>query len=296
MVVKIKLYGGIADETGFEEAEVEFEGKLKDLIDNMPMLKDVLMRYGEYGSRYVILVNGRNISFYGGLEYPIGDGDTIKIYPLVSGGSDPLEDVKAAYSIYRGDIKRRIEEFRRVRECGLERILMEMLFCICTPQNRADRCWAAVKKIFLSGIYRDPGPDSILEKLDGIRFRRKKSIYMSKALKMFLEDGLDIYEVLDGDPFIVRHSLAKRIYGFGYKEASHFLRNIGYTFDLAILDRHILRNMLRLRIINEMPRTLTIRRYIELEDRFKWLSNYLGLMPAELDLLLWAMETGYVFK
>jgi len=116
-----------------------------------------------------------------------------------------------------------------------------------------------------------------------------------EARRLYRENILS--DILSGDdPLVIREELVRSVKGLGYKEASHFLRNIGLGLHLAILDRHILRWMARLRLISSYPKSLSRRRYLELEARFRWLARYLGMTPAELDLLLWAMETGTVFK
>jgi N-glycosylase/DNA lyase len=84
--------------------------------------------------------------------------------------------------------------------------------------------------------------------------------------------------------------------GFGLKEASHFLRNIGSEFDLAILDRHIIKNLLRYGVIDEIPKSLTKKQYLMIEERMKKFSKKIGIPLAELDLLFWSEETGEIFK
>ena len=79
------------------------------------------------------------------------------------------------------------------------------------------------------------------------------------------------------------------------KEASHFLRNIGKGENLAILDRHVLKNLIRLQVI-DYPKTLSKRVYLEIEDKMKDFSNKVSIPLAHLDLLLWSLETGEVFK
>ena len=48
-----------------------------------------------------------------------------------------------------------------------------------------------------------------------------------------------------------RKWLVKNIKGLGYKEASHFLRNVGYN-DYAILDRHIINLLTKEKIIKPL--------------------------------------------
>ncbi|MBW3000771.1 N-glycosylase, partial [Candidatus Woesearchaeota archaeon] len=92
-----------------------------------------------------------------------------------------------------------------------------------------------------------------------------------------------------------REWLVKNIKGLGYKEASHFLRNVGY-FDVAILDRHVLNLMYEDGVIKEIPKTLSKKKYLEIENKFLQLASKLGMSPAELDLYLWSMKTGVVLK
>ena len=88
--------------------------------------------------------------------------------------------------------------------------------------------------------------------------------------------------------------LVKNVKGLGLKEASHFLRNTGHE-NLAILDRHILKNLAKLNII-ELPKTLTPKIYFEIENKFQNFSKEVNIPMDELDLLFWSMETGEIFK
>lgn len=91
-----------------------------------------------------------------------------------------------------------------------------------------------------------------------------------------------------------REWLVGNIKGLGYKEASHFLRNIGYK-DFAILDFHIIDILTRYNLI-EKPKTLTKRKYMGIENLLRKVAGRLNLNLAELDLYLWHAETGKVLK
>jgi N-glycosylase/DNA lyase len=82
----------------------------------------------------------------------------------------------------------------------------------------------------------------------------------------------------------------------GNKEASHFLRNIGLGEDLAILDRHILKNLQFLGIIDRIPNNLSAKRYAEIEAKMKTLAHRLQIPMSHLDLVLWFRETREIFK
>ncbi|HEX9829408.1 MAG TPA: hypothetical protein VGB10_04275 [Bacteroidota bacterium] len=88
----------------------------------------------------------------------------------------------------------------------------------------------------------------------------------------------------------------KNVMGLGYKEATHFLRNIGKNDGLAILDRHILRNLKRYGAIRSLPDTLSRKQYLSIEKRFMKFSERVGIPVDELDLLFWSMETGEIRK
>ena len=90
--------------------------------------------------------------------------------------------------------------------------------------------------------------------------------------------------------------MVDNVKGLGWKEASHFLRNIGHYEDMVILDRHILKNLLKHGAIDEIPETLTDKRYFEIEEKFKQFSKEIKIPVEEIDLLFWSEETGEVFK
>jgi N-glycosylase/DNA lyase len=62
------------------------------------------------------------------------------------------------------------------------------------------------------------------------------------------------------------------------------------------LDRHILKNLKKYRVIQEIPKTLTEKKYREIERKFRKFSEKISISMDELDLLFWAIETGRVFK
>jgi len=94
---------------------------------------------------------------------------------------------------------------------------------------------------------------------------------------------------------MAREWLVENVKGYGFKEASHFLRNIGYR-ELAILDRHILKYLVEFGVIEKVPKSLTKKNYMEIEEKFKQFSGRVGIPMDELDLLFWSLETGEIFK
>ena len=99
------------------------------------------------------------------------------------------------------------------------------------------------------------------------------------------------------DPFVRRDWLAQnpKIKGLGYKEASHFLRNIGFK-GYGILDKHIVRCLSELGVIDSPKPPTTRSRYLETEARMRQFSEGVGIDFDELDLALWSIKTGKILK
>ncbi len=209
-----------------------------------------------------------------------------------------LEDLMKAYVGRRIEIKRRLLEFREMWKEPEERIFAELCFCICTPQTSARSCDKAITRLKKTGILFRGRDQDMVRYLTGVRFPRNKAKYIVNARNFLSRRGdIEVKRMIRfSDPVKTRGWLAKNIKGLGYKEASHFLRNIGLGEKLAILDRHILKNLVRYGIIKEVPKTLTPKRYLEIENRMKKFSRGIDIPMAELDLLFWSEETGDIFK
>ncbi len=200
-----------------------------------------------------------------------------------------MEELFSVYNKKKQEIKSRLYEFKNKNK---EDIFYELCFCILTPASNGKRCDEAVN--ILKGLNfhnAEINPKSIIKKKT--RFHNHKTRYLLNAKKKFPE----IKNILAGekDQFKIRDFLIKNINGLGLKESSHFLRNIGYE-NLAILDRHILKNLKKFKVINQIPKTLTRKKYLGIEKRFKNFSQEIKIPMDELDLLFWSMETGEVFK
>jgi N-glycosylase/DNA lyase len=110
---------------------------------------------------------------------------------------------------------------------------------------------------------------------------------------MRLRERLESFE----DPVERRDWLARtrEIKGLGYKESSHFLRNVGYR-GYAILDKHILRCLAEVGVLDSPQPPATRARYLSTEERLRRFAGDLGLDFDELDLVLWSMKTGEILK
>ncbi|MEM4598413.1 MAG: N-glycosylase/DNA lyase [Candidatus Diapherotrites archaeon] len=205
------------------------------------------------------------------------------------------------YERFKPQIKGRLDEFKRNWKSE-KAVFEELIFCLLTPQSKAIKCDQCVKYLF-SKDPKDWGlafVESVLRK--GPRFYRQKAKNVLAARDAFYQNGryllknILIEQGIEHDKFKVREWLVKNVRGFGMKEASHFLRNIGFYDDIAIIDRHILKNMLHCGIIKEIPHTISRKKYIEMENALRKFSEKKEIPMEALDLLFWAKQTGFVFK
>ena len=192
----------------------------------------------------------------------------------------------------RGRVEARMREFREVGAGSSSEIFKELCFCLLTANFSAERC-IEIQRAMGDGFLTLPEA-LLIERLRelGHRFPRARAGYIVEArrLRSSLKEVLESF----GNSRELRDWLVREVRGVGYKEASHFLRNVGRT-DVAIIDRHIL-NLLAEYGLIERPRVLTRRRYLEIEGLLRGVAEMAGLSLGELDLYLWYLETGKVLK
>jgi N-glycosylase/DNA lyase len=196
------------------------------------------------------------------------------------------------YASKKPDIKKRLEEFKQIWWQPDHKIFAELVFCLCTPQSKASVCNSAVKKLEEQNLLLEGDEKQIAEVLSktGVRFANNKASYIVKARGYFAKDGqIKIKSKINTDDTRgLRNWLAENIPGLGMKESSHFLRNIGFGQDVAILDRHILRSLVDYSVIKEIPTTLTKQKYLEIEQKMIEFSKRTNIALDELDLLFWS--------
>ncbi len=183
-------------------------------------------------------------------------------------------------------IDERINEFRKIGRKTYKEIFVELCFCILTANFNAEKTILIQEKIgdgFLTLSQRQ-----LAKKLKnlGYRYPNIRARYIVEARKH------DLMKILKTkNP---RKTLVENVKGIGCKEASHFLRNIGYE-NFAILDFHILDILARHGLIKPV-KVLSKKKYIKIEEKLKKIACKLNLTLAELDLYLWYLETGRVLK
>ena len=208
-----------------------------------------------------------------------------------------VEELASIYLPIKPQIESRLQDFSRIwKQASEEELFRELVFCLLTPQSKARTCWRAVERLERKCMIKEAGPEEITRELVGVRFNLRKGDYICLARSRF--SSCSLRDTLAGfsDAFAAREWLVANIKGLGYKEASHFLRNIGLGGDLAILDRHILKNLALLGVIDEVPASPSKKLYLEIEKKMIDFSREAKIPMPHLDLQLWYKEAGEVFK
>ena len=211
-----------------------------------------------------------------------------------------LKGLLSSYNKIKKGIKKRIGEFRRLHKKADDDVFGELCFCLMTANANALKCDEALKALKDGGHHLKSCARSIRSRIKGrVRFHNKKALFIVAARRLFKNGpGLDIKSKIDSKDIIAtRDWFVDNIKGMGYKEASHFLRNIGLGRDIAILDRHILKNLKRYGVIAKIPNSVGSRKvYMSIEDKMRLFSQKVGIPLDELDLLFWSLQTGFIFK
>jgi N-glycosylase/DNA lyase len=197
-------------------------------------------------------------------------------------------------------IRARLDDFARVPAGNY---FYELAYCILTPQSSAAHAEKVVRALQqVSFRERGENPTALLRQKDQyIRFHNTKAERLLAIRNLYplvereLVHSRSVPDFAWRDASRIREWLVANVQGLGWKEASHFLRNIGYR-NLAILDRHILRNLRRHGVLRSIPKSLTPKRYLAIEQHAALFSAAVGITVDELDLLFWSRETGKILK
>lgn len=220
-----------------------------------------------------------------------GDRITIMV------GRVTLEELRAAYSARKESIRAQLREFRRVREeADDRRVFEELAYCILTSAvgpKVGQRSIEAIKDILSAGSV-----EEISARLEGVHKYPEKAAYIVHT-RDYLRDeyGMKLRELINS--FKDRQerreffALNKDIKGLGFTQASHFLRNMGFT-GYAILDRNVVKMLFDLGVIDSSKPPTSKKRYLEIEDKMKALADELGIGIDELDMVLWSTRKGRI--
>lgn len=213
-----------------------------------------------------------------------------------------IESISAAHQTRRRLIRARLAEFSDVwRFASDDRLWEELVFCIFTAGASARMGLKSVEAV--RPLLKKGGSDQMaaaLKQAGAHRFPNARPAYivstrdyLQSHCRMRLRRKLESFS----DPIERRDWLAQetRIKGLGYKESSHFLRNIGLK-GYAILDKHVMRCLADLGLTESSKPPATRARYLAIEKKLSDFAREVQIDFDELDLVLWSMKTGEVLK
>jgi N-glycosylase/DNA lyase len=214
---------------------------------------------------------------------------------------DGATELKNLYLNIKNDIDKRLDEFSSLWQKGSnKKIFCEMCFCMCTPQNNAQKAWGAVLQLEKQDKLFNSLASEISKTLkeEGVRFHNNKAAYIAANRDIYYPDTKKIIKNLIADNVMVdvRNHLSKTTKGWGLKEASHFLRNIGFGAEICILDRHIMRQLVSYKVLKAVPKSLTKQTYLSIEHDMISFAKSESIPVDALDLLFWYKAKGELFK
>ena len=213
-----------------------------------------------------------------------------------------VERVVATHRARKKDIRNRLGEFDEVWRKGSDaRLWEELAFCIFTAGASARMGLNSVEAV--RSLLLDGEPEEMtraLKRSGAHRFPVARPRYIVTTRSYLRANfGMQLRRRLRGfsDPVERRDWLAqeKQIKGLGYKEASHFLRNIGVRGH-AILDKHVMRCLAEVGVVQYSKPPSTRRQYLDVEQKFLEFAKDIKINCDELDLVLWSMKTGEILK
>ncbi|MCX7820432.1 MAG: N-glycosylase/DNA lyase, partial [Brevinematales bacterium] len=209
-----------------------------------------------------------------------------------------MDKLLEIYHNIKDKVDIQLKSFDYLRERGSEEeIFTELVFCLLTPQSKARMAEKTIVRLKEKSLLFSADKICLANELNLVRFKNHKAEYICEAQQKFIINGKPkIKSILDEITPIneKRLWLIKNIKGMGLKEASHFLRNTGYYKEIAILDRHILKNLVLYKKIDEIP-ILSLKNYLNIENIMKKWAFEIKIPLEYLDYVLWYKETNDIY-
>lgn len=212
-----------------------------------------------------------------------------------------IEALRESHRMKRPAIRARLDEFASIGRSGDDdQLFEELVYCIFTAGASARMGLTSIDRV--RGHLRKCSRQRLAGMLTGAhRFPNARSGYVVHTRKYLLQEcRLGMREKLasfgsNADARRDYFAANPGIRGIGYKEASHYLRNIGYT-GYAILDKHILNTLFEFGVIDSPRPPAGKKKYLEVEEDMRKFAADIRIDFDELDLLLWSNKTGEILK
>ena len=193
-----------------------------------------------------------------------------------------------------------------------EELLHEAAICIFGSQTHFEIALAAANRARSSGLFRptalrakssryEARVVSVLSKPLRVhiggrrrttlpRFRNRLASLLCATIERIYGHGLSFKSILSKSLSArdARESLVEAVSGFGPKQASLYLRRVGFSADLAILDTHILDYLKMARGVEPKPGSLSkLSTYEQIEREFRQVAREFGHAIGCVDMAMW---------
>ena len=201
-----------------------------------------------------------------------------------------------------------VERLRCHSACHLKEVDLwrELAYCLLGSQVRYELAWEAALAIERHGVLPwsssrgEDGRRKIYQVLtDGIELNGRKCVYrfpnaksrqLAETGEAIMSQAASLQDFLSGfsDADLLRAWMVRCAPGLGPKQASMFLRNIGLTFDQAVLDRHVVRYMEAIELVEEgRHHTASLKTYRVTEGILRQHAQDFGYCVGLLDSAIW---------
>jgi len=233
----------------------------------------------------------------------------VKPIPVARANPMTIEDLWRVYQLKREAIQQRLGELRAGWSKTDQGVFAELCYCILLARTSAEATLPTVVGLEKNKLLFQASREEIEKYLKehGYAFKERSNYIVNWRYKFSDRGSLRIKSFLESrfktsngwNIQGMREYLASQHSGVGWKVASQFLRNIGIGLghDLALLDRHIQRELEKFGYIPEAYyQALSKARYLDYERRMQNLARDSGIPMDDLDLLLWSNKTGKIIK
>lgn len=203
-----------------------------------------------------------------------------------------------------------VEIDRRLRDEGVlprteADLWTELSCCVLSSQVPYSLAQAASARLHASEIFLDLNQtpdrleaaivDLLTESLDVEGDQRRYRFPNSRARQLAVtwdavrRDGGGLIDLLEGfaDHHAGRAWFVQHAPGLGPKQSSMFLRNIGATYELAVLDRHVMNYMAVVGLSEAAPAARSMSAYVREERVLSAHAQEFGLPVGLLDWAVW---------
>lgn len=216
------------------------------------------------------------------------------------------DEIKLHYAEKKEEIDDRLRQFEQLRDAGEERLFQELVFVILTSQSSAENAWEAAEELQEKNLLINGNKKQIEKVLsrNEIQYERNKASYIvgnrKKLSQPTLSDpskGIKLRNRINPENLEkTREQLVDDMKGVSWKGGSHFLRNIGYGNSFGIISGYISKILFKMDMKENPEQPKNREEYMDMEREIQSLAEELEIDVKALDLVLWSMETGEVFK